>query len=206
MSGLSGFSNKPPKLLKPLKSCWKTSQTVQILSGFRAGSRPGGHRPVQPKNAPVSLVAALWASLKYSGTVITASFTADRKLLWPFLSSSSTPSSWFPKRGIVQSRLCTRLRLVAFCSFCCCLAPWKARVWCLFERFPPRLFQNSIEPLREPPKLYWTEYSRRLPSILIVNVLYSFLQERIYHIFSLNCNHSRWFVIKYSRKACCVFL
>ena len=32
---------KPPKLLKPLKSCWKTAQTAHILSGFWAGSRPG---------------------------------------------------------------------------------------------------------------------------------------------------------------------
>ena len=35
------FPKKPPKPLKPLKSCWKTAQTAQILSGFRAGSRPG---------------------------------------------------------------------------------------------------------------------------------------------------------------------
>ena len=45
---LSGFLSKiwavwaqTAQTVKPLKSCWKTAQTAQILSGFWAGSRPG---------------------------------------------------------------------------------------------------------------------------------------------------------------------
>ena len=83
LSGLRGFSKKkppkPPKPLKPLISCWKTAQTAQILSGFRAESRPGKgiflkrivlkFISAYPKKTLRTECAVVWSNLVWSNLV-----------------------------------------------------------------------------------------------------------------------------------------